>query len=696
MLKQLLTKTLLVAAGLLGGMNAWAEDTYEIVYTRATVSSWGTTDIADWGGNSNLTVDAAHGLFFNPTKPGSAYLATKSFSIEENAKVKYEVSWYVGLSTGRSSNYEYIQFGDRVRISWNSNYFFYLNTDGVSSTDNPIGSKGSNTTYKKSISIIFDTAKKTVESFSFDGIDLSAKVVGTLNGNFNSLTFGFQRGGSTSNWSYPNGLETVTVSQCEQEVTSAGYTINYKLGENVVKTVSSSSTVGSQITADVAVNGEGDYVGNHYLITANTAPSMTLVSNAASNVLNVPVRAPYTATLNVTTTIGENAPSTVITNLVETDAKVCAWSYAYPLYVKSGDVYYKADNTTTFGEGGTFTNGQVIEKSVVYSTTDENVVFFYDQATAGTNYTYTNGTDGNVGAQNARGGSTIRGIGLITLEAGSYEFVTYFTGWNSRGLVLRDNDNATDPIVGLYTDKSDASTAGLHSAAFSVSTETTCVINGANSGDTKTNQSEDFDYVLIKKALPVSVPKSISAAGWATYCSPYALDFEDTGLTAYIVTGADANGVLAKEKVTSVPANTGVLLKGDAGNYDIPVVASSSTDVTLNKMVGVTADTPLAAKSIWVLMGSPKIGFYCNSNAFTVGANTAYIPVDEGNFAAPAETTGAKTRFFSLDGDDATAINGIESEKNADNASIYNLAGQRVNAGYKGIVIKNGKKVLVK
>ncbi len=42
-----------------------------------------------------------------------------------------------------------------------------------------------------------------------------------------------------------------------------------------------------------------------------------------------------------------------------------------------------------------------------------------------------------------------------------------------------------------------------------------------------------------------------------------------------------------------------------------------------------------------------------------------------------------------------TNINNIKAETNAD-APLYNLAGQRVSKSYKGVVIKNGKKVLVK
>lgn len=43
-----------------------------------------------------------------------------------------------------------------------------------------------------------------------------------------------------------------------------------------------------------------------------------------------------------------------------------------------------------------------------------------------------------------------------------------------------------------------------------------------------------------------------------------------------------------------------------------------------------------------------------------------------------------------------TGINAIEAAKPVQSDVMYNLSGQKVGAGYKGIVIKNGKKVLVK
>ena len=85
--------------------------------------------------------------------------------------------------------------------------------------------------------------------------------------------------------------------------------------------------------------------------------------------------------------------------------------------------------------------------------------------------------------------------------------------------------------------------------------------------------------VVIKtiKLCSTSVPVEITSAGWATLYTPYALDFSSLSenLTAYTAT---LDGSTVKlTKVDNVPANTGVVLEGSAGNYSIPVIASSET-----------------------------------------------------------------------------------------------------------------------
>lgn len=82
----------------------------------------------------------------------------------------------------------------------------------------------------------------------------------------------------------------------------------------------------------------------------------------------------------------------------------------------------------------------------------------------------------------------------------------------------------------------------------------------------------------------------------------------------------------------------------------------------------------------------------------TVGGNRLYA---YRAFFHPTETTSAKLNF-TIDGDEVTGIRAIQledalrGENTVGNGRLYNLSGQRVNSSYKGIVVKNGKKMLLK
>ena len=184
-----------------------------------------------------------------------------------------------------------------------------------------------------------------------------------------------------------------------------------------------------------------------------------------------------------------------------------------------------------------------------------------------------------------------------------------------------------------------------------------------------------IDLVYVQRTGDATVSKTITAAGWATYCSPYALDLANaTGLTnAYIVTGATGS-VLSTTSVKdgTIPANTGILIEAPEGTVTIPVVASSSTDVAANKLVGVTANTNIAANEGYVLMAEPSLGFYQNANEFTVGANTAYLPA---SFAS-----GARSAYFF--GGEITGVANVEAAAEA--------------KAQDGKFIENGKIVIVK
>ena len=187
----------------------------------------------------------------------------------------------------------------------------------------------------------------------------------------------------------------------------------------------------------------------------------------------------------------------------------------------------------------------------------------------------------------------------------------------------------------------------------------------------------------------MSVYKNISNAGYATYCSPYDLNFDGTGVQAYI---AKVEGNEVKfYGVTNAPANTGLLLKAAEGTHKVKmetITGEGATDATGNALIGVLNETTINKKGIFVLMNDPEIGvgFYKTSaESFTVGANTAYIDA----------ISGARS-FISLDFDNTTtAIEGVADTK-THNGEVYNLQGQRVVKAQKGLYIINGKKIVVK
>lgn len=216
----------------------------------------------------------------------------------------------------------------------------------------------------------------------------------------------------------------------------------------------------------------------------------------------------------------------------------------------------------------------------------------------------------------------------------------------------------------------------------------TMLIISNNGSDTERTGDQTFVNGATYKADGSStVTKTISAAGYATFCCNRAVDFSNTGLTAYIAK-KDASNNVTFTAVTKVPAKTGVLLKGDEGSYTINSTWSDELDdVTDNVLVGVTADTKVAAGSFVLMSGADGVGFYKTTKDFTVGANTAYI-----------EALPTAVRFISLDteGEISTGIENLKKENNVLNNEYYNLSGQRVVKPTKGLYIVNGKKMVIK
>ena len=150
---------------------------------------------------------------------------------------------------------------------------------------------------------------------------------------------------------------------------------------------------------------------------------------------------------------------------------------------------------------------------------------------------------------------------------------------------------------------------------------------------------------------------------------------------------------------TIVPAKTALLLKGEPKTYYYEKTTSSADAPAGNLLHGADAldaegKTYVEGTNVkyYILSHSTdatkKLGFYW------AAADGAAISYQEPFAFLAIETGSGAPIMLSIDGDDdTTAINGITNDTITDN-TMYNLAGQRVNANAKGIIIINGKKVI--
>ena len=200
--------------------------------------------------------------------------------------------------------------------------------------------------------------------------------------------------------------------------------------------------------------------------------------------------------------------------------------------------------------------------------------------------------------------------------------------------------------------------------------------------DTRTIQLAIWE----KSAIEVINTETLttSAGGYATYSADYAVNYSDLGLTAYTLTVDETNKtVTAKEFTGVVPAGGAVLVKGDASKAYTLTPATTEGDAFVTDLQTGATKADGTQYGFTTKFGTP---------AFAQVQPNQDIPAKKGYIVL----NGASAAKYSIcfDGE-ATGIQTIEAASAANDA-MYNLAGQRVDKAYKGIVIVNGKKYLNK
>lgn len=216
--------------------------------------------------------------------------------------------------------------------------------------------------------------------------------------------------------------------------------------------------------------------------------------------------------------------------------------------------------------------------------------------------------------------------------------------------------------------------------------------------------SNVYSTSIFRKVNPPvkDVTLTMGAVGYATlYYGDLALVVPE-GVSAHTMRVKNDQLVWSKTYTAgaTIPQATGVVLKGQQGSYTFKVSQAEGEADAANMLKGTDeAATTTGGDSYFFLSPDPdnpeNVGFFWgadNGGAFTNGAHKAYLAVPEGasakrvrGYAFTSQTTGVDalpTRF------DATAPGG--------SPTLVNLWGQQVSSSYKGIVIKNGKKYILK
>ena len=206
---------------------------------------------------------------------------------------------------------------------------------------------------------------------------------------------------------------------------------------------------------------------------------------------------------------------------------------------------------------------------------------------------------------------------------------------------------------------------------------------------------DDIEYAV--GATTVSV--TTDNYGYATYSNAdKVLDLTTAnlpeGLEAYKASVYGTKVDLTKLNQT-VPANTGILLKGAA--YTEYNIATASEGTTVDGNDFKATDGTIVVRSnddtfIFVMKkNQPELTFGKYVGTAPLPANKAYLEVPASNF------NGGNARLsFTFEEGAATGISTMENASRSNDGTIYNLQGQKVQNATKGLYIINGKKVVMK
>lgn len=362
------------------------------------------------------------------------------------------------------------------------------------------------------------------------------------------------------------------------------------------------------------------------------------------------------------------------------------FTFIVALFMATG-VYAQAETATVkewnFSNWtkGDLTENKTIDGLSVYATADKKM------AIDGSNKT----VDGVKYTQRFK----FSGTGNVANESSLCRVISFeVTGPSDIYIVAAHGGKSTDAsrplVIASYTDNDFTSLAELDKITYNYGNPISSTVKYTGTKTAKiliySGNSGINLYDIKVTPATLSDKVTITDAGFATHASKFAVDYSNRtdGLEAYAVKYAD--GKLTYNKIDGiVPANTAVLLKGEAKEYTLTVSGGAAT--TVDTDLKASDGSIKGADNIYCLAKKTSVGFYRVATGVTIPANKAYLEINAANSA----------KYYSIGiGGNTTGIQAIQQNSVKADGIMYSLSGQRVGKDYKGIVICNGKKMIKK
>ena len=252
----------------------------------------------------------------------------------------------------------------------------------------------------------------------------------------------------------------------------------------------------------------------------------------------------------------------------------------------------------------------------------------------------------------------------------------------------------TDATVTFATDNAEVATVsndGVISLAGGIGTATITATSPATSSYEAGNATckiEVYAVNVYKKATSITSGESYLLVAQRDDATRYAIPLKDTYSYGYLSTSRISG--LTETIEVNKKYDDGFVLTAMDGGYSIKdcygrYLYQSGTHNSFN-----VGETPQA----WTIESQAD-------GTFKISMNGYFMQYGQGTYTTFGVYTEAQDgavlpMLYKFD-DKATGIDTINGNSEVVRATgTYNLAGQRVDSSYKGIVIKNGKKVLVK